>query len=173
VPRVFKKSIVRYLDADNRQVPKRTPGAKKVKEKSAKWYGRVPGNPQPVPLCANKSAAQILLNELVKKAELARVGIVDPFEEYRKKPLSEHMDDFHRELHSRGNAPRYVELAVSRLRSLMAGCGFVFTDDLSASRAMDWLAQLRRRVRPREELPSGKEWFTPKETAELLGIKTA
>ena len=32
--RVFKKSIVRYLNRDGKQVPKGTPGAKKVKEKS-------------------------------------------------------------------------------------------------------------------------------------------
>src|SRR5437763_1340491 len=41
--RVFKKSITRYLDAGGRQVPKGTPGARKVREKSAKWYGRAHG----------------------------------------------------------------------------------------------------------------------------------
>lgn len=171
MPRVFKKSIVRYLDADGQRVPASTPGARKIKEKSGKWYGRVPGAVRPVPLCRNKSAAEMMLNELVKKAELGKAGIVDPFEQHAKRPLSEHLDDFHRELHARGNAPRYVELVISRLRSLMAGCGFVFTSDLSASHAMDWLAQLRRRVRPRAELPAGKEWFTPSEAAALLGIK--
>ncbi len=74
---VFKKSITRYLDADGRQVPKGTPGARKVREKSAKWYGRVPGAAKPVPLCANRSAAQIMLNDLVRKAELAKIGIVN------------------------------------------------------------------------------------------------
>ena len=78
--RVFKKSITRYLDAEGRQVPKGTPGARKVKEKSAKWYGRAPGAARPVPLCENKAAAQMMLNELVRKAGLATVGLADPYE---------------------------------------------------------------------------------------------
>ena len=56
--RVFKKNITRYLDDEERQVPKGTPGARQVCEKSSKWYGRVPDAPRPVPLCANKSAAE-------------------------------------------------------------------------------------------------------------------
>ena len=78
--KVFKKSITRYLDHAGRQVKKGTPGARKSREKSAKWYGRVPGDPRDVPLSTNKSAAQIMLNELVRKAELAKAGIHDPFE---------------------------------------------------------------------------------------------
>jgi hypothetical protein len=69
-------------------VPKSTPGARKVKEKSAKWYGRVPGSANPVPLCANKTAAQMMLNELVKKAELAKAGISDPYEEPARAELT-------------------------------------------------------------------------------------
>jgi hypothetical protein len=66
--RVFKKITTRYLDAKGRQVAKVTPDARKGSEKSAKWYGRVPGSARPVPLCENKSAAQMMLNELVRKA---------------------------------------------------------------------------------------------------------
>ena len=169
---VFKKSIVRYLDANGKQVKKGTPGAKKHKEKSAKWYGRVPGAAKPVPLCANKTAAQMMLNELVKKAEMARAGISDPYETHRKRPLSEHLDDFRREMDSKGDDPRHVSIVASRLKALLDGCGFVFIADLSASHIMDWLANLRR-DRPLAPLPPGMEWFTPREAAGLLGIKTA
>src|SRR5262249_55251194 len=44
-----------------------TPAAQKVKKKSSKWYGCVPDNPRPVPLSANKVAAQPMLAELVKE----------------------------------------------------------------------------------------------------------
>jgi integrase/recombinase XerC len=170
--RVFKKSVVRYLDAAGKQVPKGTAGAKKHKEKSAKWYGRVPGAAKPVPLCANKTAAQMLLNELVKKAEMARAGICDPYEAHRKRPLAEHLDDFRREMESKGDDPRHVSITISRLRALLSGCGFVFMADTSASRVMDWLANLRRE-RAVVVLPPAIEWFTPREAAGLLGIKTA
>src|SRR5262245_25847677 len=69
-----------------RKVPKGTSGAKKVKKKSGKWYGRVPGCKKPVPLSANKVAALQMLAGLTNKSELAKVGIGDPFEEHRKRP---------------------------------------------------------------------------------------
>jgi hypothetical protein len=87
----------------SRKVKAGTPGAKKVKKKSAKWYGRVPGSTKPVPLSANKVAAQQLLAALVKKAELGRAGILDPFEEHRKRPLIEHLEDYNLHLRSKGN----------------------------------------------------------------------
>src|SRR5437660_2958 len=43
--RPFRKSITRHIDAEGRQVPKGTPGARVVREKSAKWYGRTRGRP--------------------------------------------------------------------------------------------------------------------------------
>src|SRR5262245_435312 len=89
-----RKTIIRYLDANGRRVPKGVPGARKVKRKSAKWYGSytdADGLPQCVPLSANKTAAQQMLNELVRRAELGKVGIVDPFEQHRRRPLAEHL----------------------------------------------------------------------------------
>src|SRR5262249_13395431 len=100
------------------KVPKGTPGAKKVKKKSAKWYGRVPGSPRAVPLSANKVAAQQLLAEMVKKAELGRAGLGDPFEAHRKKPLAEHLADFQADLRAKGNGPKQVRLKTGRIRRL-------------------------------------------------------
>src|SRR5262245_12381739 len=71
-----------------------TADGKRIRLETAKWYGRVPGRPLPVPLSANKAAAEMMLAELVKKAELAKAGVVDPFETHRKRPLAEHLADF-------------------------------------------------------------------------------
>jgi integrase len=169
MPRVFKKSIVRRLDADGQRVPSGTPGARKVKQKSGKWYGRVPGTVKPVPLCRNKSAAEMMLNELVKKTEMGKAGIIDPFEQHRKRPLSEHLDDFLSELQARGDDPRHVAIVGSRLRTLLDECRFTFMDEVSASKIMDYLASLRR-DRTAAPLPQ-QEWFTPREAAAVLGIK--
>jgi integrase len=157
----------------SRKVPKGTPGAVKVKKRSGKWYGRAPGSTKPTPLSANKVAAQQLLAELVRKAELGRAGISDPFEGQRGRPLSEHLDDYHRELQARNNDPRYVSMTVSRIRSLLHGCRFVFTADLSASQVMNWLADLRAKGRPRIALDPSKPLYTQREVADLLGIKPA
>src|SRR5262245_49743901 len=60
---------------------------RKVRRASKKWYAQyvdAAGVRQRVPLSANKTAAQQMLNELVRKAELAKVGILDPFEVHSK-----------------------------------------------------------------------------------------
>src|SRR5262249_35245910 len=121
----------------------------------------------------NKTAAQQMLGELVRKAELAKVGITDPFAEHRQRLLAEHLADYRVELEARGNARRYTDLVIARLKDLLEGCEFCVTSDLSASRVMEWLAGLRRTGRPRAELPPGKEWFTRSEVAQALGIKPA
>src|SRR5262245_1561125 len=137
----------------SRKVPAGTPGARKVKKKSGKWYGRVPGSTKPVPLSSNKVAAQQLLAEMVKKAELGRAGLGDPFEGHGKRPLVEHLADYRRELASRDNAPRYVQVVFSRLESLFQGCAFVLLGDLDPQPVTDWLTDLRRSCPARKPLP--------------------
>ncbi len=158
--RVFKKSITRYLDADGRQVSKGTPGARKVKEKSAKWYGRAPGAARPVPLCENKAAAQMMLNELARKAGLATVGLANPFEVHRKRPLLEHLADFESALLAKGDTPKQAGQVASRGRRVLTGCGFVFMGDLSGSCVMEYLAPLRESGRILPPLDPGKKEFT-------------
>ncbi len=175
--REIETPAVRFAGPDGKAVvAPLTKNGDRCRVASPVWYGQytdADGVPQRVPLCKSKAASEAMLAELLHKAGLGRVGIRDPFAEHRKRPLAEHLDDFRRELEARDNAPRYVALVFSRLSSLIAGCGFVFTSDLSASRAMDWLADLRRKGRPRAELPAGQEWFTVREAARILGVKPA
>jgi integrase len=126
-----------------------------------------------VPLCTNKAAAEVMLADLIRKAERGEAGMSDPFERHSKRPLAEHVAGYRRELEARGNAKRYADLVASRLGDLLDGWGFLFTPDLSASRATDWLARLREAGRPRNELEPGKLWWTRKELASILGVKPA
>jgi hypothetical protein len=59
---------------------------------SPNWYGRVKG--ERVTLCTNKAAAELMLADLIRKAELAEQGITDPYEHPRRRPLVEHLADF-------------------------------------------------------------------------------
>jgi integrase len=157
----------------SRKVKAGTPGAKKLKKKSSKWYGRVPGNTNLIPLSPNKVAAQQLLAALVRKAELQRAGIIDPFEEHRTRPLGEHLEDFEADLSAKGNTPKQVRLKVGRIRRLLEGCRFIFMADLSASRVQQYLASLRESGRPKPPLDPGKEWFMRGELATAIGVKPA
>jgi integrase len=151
-----------------RRVPAGTPGALKVKKKSKKWYGRVPGKRQPVPLSANKVAAQQLLAALVNKTELGRAGILDPFEEHRRRPLADHIGDYRRFLEAEGNCSEYVAKTYARIGEILDNCGFVFVADLSADKVTEYLHGLRRNpLRP--ALPFGKDSFTPEELKAALG----
>jgi hypothetical protein len=65
-----------------------TKDGKRCRVKAEKWYGQYKddaGVQHRVPLSTDKTVAQQMLNELVKKAELAKVGISDPFEKHRKR----------------------------------------------------------------------------------------
>jgi integrase len=148
----------------------------RIRVPSGKWYCEYTdanGITRRVPLSTDRTAAQQMLAELDRKAERGKAGITDPYETHRKRPLAVHLADYRRDLEARDNVPRYVSATVSRLKSLLDGCGFVFISDLSASRVMDWLADLRRKGRPRAEVPPGQEWFTGREVAQLLGVTPA
>jgi len=108
---------------------------------SPNWYGRVNG--ERVTLCTNKTAAEQMLAELVKKAEMGKAGMGDPFEEHRKRPLAEHLADFRRFLEAKGNTPKHARQTCRRAEASISGCAFVFMADLSPSAVIDWLATER------------------------------
>jgi integrase len=169
----FKKQTVRYTTPDGQRCSPDTPGAIKRVEESRKYYGLVPqpnGKRKPVPLCPDLSRSRQLLNKLLADAAMRQHGMADPYAEHKRRPLSEHLEDYRRDLEARDNEPRYVRLVFSRLQALLTGCNFHFMDDLSASAVMDWLADLRTRGEARAPLPEGQALFTMKEVATLLGI---
>jgi integrase len=170
---VFKKQIVRYLDAEGRQVTKATPGARRVEEQSSKYYGRVPGKANPVPLCGNKAAAETMLRRLCHKADMASVGLRDPFEEHRSVLLKDHLDDFEAALRAKGVTEKQAHQVSTRARRVARGCSFFLPDDLSASRVQAWLADLRDTGRDLPLLPHDQQTFTRAELAAALGCKVS
>ena len=133
---LYKKPVV-VTDAKTGQ---------KTKMKSKKWWGRYRdenGVERRVPLAVDKAAAHAMLNELVKKVERRIAGIVDRFDEHRKRPISEHLADFERHLKSKGISAEQVKLVASRSRRIIEGCKAAFFGDISASRVQAFLADLR------------------------------
>jgi integrase len=115
--------------------------------KAAKWYGRVPGQAKAVPLCTDKTAAQQMLNSVVKKSEREKAGLGDPFEAHRKRPLTQHLADWEAVLLARKNADVYVRVKVNRARKVIETCKFTHIADLSASRVEACLAEFRTQPR--------------------------
>ena len=123
---------------------------KKVKTTSKKWWGRfrdVDGSEKRVPLATDKHAARAMLDELVKKVERRAAGLTDPYEESRKKPLSQHVDDFVTYLRNKDSTEDYVNSTEQRIKAIVKECKFVRMDQISASRVQAFLSDLRAKGR--------------------------
>src|SRR5262249_34778309 len=143
-----------------------------VKEtvQSRKWYAVIRG--KATPLSTDKTVAARMLGKLLGDAELEAVGLADPYEDHRKRPLAEHLADFRAALAARGDTPSHVELTISRVRALLDGCRFLLPNDADVARASEWLNALRQ-SRKSASLSPEQETFSPKETARLLGCSPA
>ncbi len=146
---LYRQNVVRYLDAAGRRVSSKTPGAKRVKEKSTKWYGqyRSPdGTVHRVPLCTNKTAAQAMLSEHIANAEKGLAGLVDKYAQHKAAPLKTHIDAYKAHLEAKGNTPKHVRITISRINAACDGCDFARTPDFDATKLANWLKDQREGV---------------------------
>jgi excisionase family DNA binding protein len=200
VPRVFKRIITQHwlpgdwfgptgqpcaagspgsVYRDRRRVPAGTPGAVKEHFKTAKYYGRVPGKREPVPLCANKAASETMLYDMIGRSGLKARGIDTSHEEHGRRPLLDHLDDYRSAMEAKGDDPRHVEETCRLVRRFLGAVKAPLPGDLDLSVAQTWLAELRddkgvstdpgEPDRPAVEgLPAG---YSVSRVAELLGVK--
>ena len=143
----YRPTIIRFYDAQGRQVRKGTPGARRVREKSKTFWGRVPdanGKVRSVVLCDDADAAESMLAAMKEKAKRIKRGDIDPFEDHRERPLGEHVEHFQSFLESKGNTAAHVTLTVQRLSAVVDGCKFKKLSDLNAGRVSGWLADRRK-----------------------------
>ena len=118
----------------------------RVRLLSRRWYGEFydpTGRLHVVPLYTDQAASQMKLADLIKRAERGDAGVADPFEEHRKRPLADHLEDFKRFLTSKGNTDGHARKTGNRVKAILDGCGFTFVAHLSPSAVVDWLALQR------------------------------
>jgi integrase len=179
VPRLFRQKIVEYRlpggktrTPDGKRVTSKTPGAVRSECYASRWYGewRSGGEVFRRPLSESKATAQRMLNKLAGDAELASVGLVDPFAEHKTTPLAEHLEDYCNFLAGKGDTPEHVARQRQRVEAVLGGCGMETTGDLDASAVVDFLAGLRTQDTERVPLPVGQEEFTKAELVALVGL---
>ncbi len=108
-----------------------------------KFY--VNGKPRRRPLrTRDRRAAELKAAELIRKAELAAAGAVDPFEEHRECPLDDHLTDFETALAASGVTDKHAGDRLKCLRAYRDAVGARGLADLDATRAGAWLAGLRK-----------------------------
>lgn len=91
----------------------------------------------------DKKLAQVILGQFVRKVELARAGIIDPFEAHQERPLAEHVADWEACLRASGTSDHQVRQATRCVRRVCAGCKFDRLADVSASAIQVFVARLR------------------------------
>ena len=133
MPKVFKRA---YKDAKTGK-----------SRKTGKYYGHytdADGIRRRVVLCSDKAASEAMLHDLQTKAEREKSGLADPFDEQRKRPLTEHLKEFVQSLRDKGNTEDHCRLIETRAGAILTGCKFRFIGDFSASRVQSFLADLKR-----------------------------
>ena len=156
------RKTVRYpLSADGKHYLK--PGKK--------WAADVrfaDGTRKRIRFSSNRDAAAQMLNDLLKKIEYEKAGMVDRTAQHRKCPLTDHLDDWAASLQANNRDSAYVTMKVNRVRSVLTACGWVFPSDLSPDGLELFLADLRSRRPELPPLPAG-ESFKLQQVAEALG----
>jgi integrase len=94
-------------------------------------------------LATDRAAAQAMLAEYVRKAEREKVGLINPTDKHLQTPLAKHLTDYQKHLEAKGNAERYIFIAVSRLKAMLTSCHFLRIGDISPFTLANWLRNQR------------------------------
>src|SRR5262249_36947995 len=124
------------------------PGCRRIVEKTSKWYGRIKGSDgklKSIPLDEDKDLSKEILAKKQLEASRERQGLSDPYEKHRRRPLIEHLDEYRESLKA-GNSEQYAMTTYSRVLTVVKGCKFAKTADISLSRVETFLKDLRTKA---------------------------
>ncbi len=119
----------------------------RVKTKSKKWWGRFRdenGVERRVPLATDKTSAQAMLHELVKKTDRRKAGLEDVTDDERKRPLKEHLAEFKKYLTNKGVSEKQIYEGTTQIQKIIDRQKWAMISDINASGALDFLGTLRR-----------------------------
>ena len=92
------------------------------------------------------------LSELPERMRrrLGEIGLIAPERIGATQALSEHLDDFHAALVSKGCTAKHAALVTSRARKIIDGCGFNRAGDIRGSKVLAYLDKLRADVKDKD-----------------------
>lgn len=146
MPSLQKVTYTYWLDDHGKRVPKGTVGAKKHTELSRKWYGCWKEGTRSVrlPLCADKSAAQVMLADILRTGDRTRARMIDPFQPHLERDASEHVDEYLKSVTGSGKVKPGKYLTEKRriLTTVLAAAGVKRLADLTADRIDGYMGGL-------------------------------
>ena len=163
---LLKLTFIRYVDVNGHRVPKGTPGARKVKERSTNWFGQYKdanGDRKRVPLCTDKTAARQMLSDMVKDVERGKAGLVDPYAEHRKETMDAHVEAYTGHLRHKGVSAKHLAETRRRLKAVLTGCEIRTLADLKlepVERFLSLLADQKASARTRNTYRTSAKAFS-------------
>ena len=139
---------MRYVGPDGRQVAKGTLGARKLKERAAKWYGQyvdADGRRRRLPLCTDKAAAKQMLAALEREVQRGNAGLNDPYARHRKAPIATHVADYEVHLRNKNVSAKGLSETLRRLNAVIGECRFGVLGDLRPEAVERFLVALADR----------------------------
>lgn len=144
---VWRKQTVRFV-VDGKQVRKGTPGAKRRREESKRFYGTVTlanGKRKQTPLTDERDTSETLLRRLQTAEDTKRVNGADRFHDDRQRPLGEFLAEYAAFRKSRDNSAFHDGIVLSRCRAIIAATRASTIADLSVSQILNVLSEWRLR----------------------------
>lgn len=106
------------------------------KHRTKKWYGQYRDADdvvQRVPLSTDKSAAQAMLAEIVRRVERQKSGLVEASADRLSEPISEHLSEYKRYLEAKGRSEFHVSETARLIRKVIEGCRVQLLKELQGS----------------------------------------
>ena len=145
------KPAAKYTGRDGKPVVAViTPDGTRCRVRSDSWVGRYKdanGKVCEVSLSTDRAAAEMMLNDVLKKVERQKAGIIDHYAAHRTSPLADHIDAYRRYHAELGNTDQQAAQTTSRCERVFAGCAFLRLSDLDAEAVSGWLTSQRGMTR--------------------------
>jgi len=90
------------------------------------------------PLYTDKKASQAKMAELLQRMERKETNLIDPYEDHRNRPLTEHVQDWIEYLGETGKSDSYIRLCGGRMARLIDDCGWERLADIKADDLEEW-----------------------------------
>jgi integrase len=140
-PQPRRISILRYVDASGKQVPKGTPGAKQIREQSSTYYVKFKGKRWPLET-TDLQQAWANFRALQKRLRDEELGIHTPAQDQAALPLARHLADFLDHLKAKGTGDFQVYTYRHHVTVLADLAGWKRVTDITRDKALHALNRL-------------------------------
>ena len=118
----------------------------KKRIQSKKWWGRYRdalGIERFVPLTTNQQIARQMFDEILKKVEAEKAGLIDPAEAEIRKPIAKHVEEYEIHMKSKDSTSQHVQREIGKIKRCIEFCQWKRITDIKATSVEKYLLHLR------------------------------